>query len=124
MSSSSIFVRRSSSLSTRQKSPFALGFLPQVILRNKVTFREGDLDFSTALDLIQYRSWIWLKAKVKGPFFSLLNGFLQRQLHVAWKLIISRIEGEPYFFTFGKSEVFGALIIEKLLSVPTMPMYQ
>ncbi|XP_057433868.1 uncharacterized protein LOC130726582 [Lotus japonicus] len=79
MSSSSIFVRRSSSLSTRQKSPFALGFLPQVILRNKVTFREGDLDFSTALDLIQYRSWIWLKAKVKGPFFSLLNGSNRKQ---------------------------------------------
>lgn len=37
-------------------------------------------------------------------------GFLQRQLHVAWKLIISRTEGEPYFFTFGKSEVVNPYI--------------
>ncbi|XP_057419228.1 uncharacterized protein LOC130713477 [Lotus japonicus] len=40
-------------------------------LHNKIIFREGQIETSTALEVIQYRSWIWLKSKIKGFTFSI-----------------------------------------------------
>lgn len=38
--------------------------------RNNVIFQGKDVDLSNALELIQYKSWIWLKVKVKGFRFT------------------------------------------------------
>lgn len=47
----------------------AIGFIWH--FRNKVIFRGYHIDVSSALEVIQYRSWIWLKSKTKGFTFSL-----------------------------------------------------
>lgn len=39
-------------------------------LRNRITFQNETVDFSLALDTIQFKSWLWLKGKVKGFCFS------------------------------------------------------
>lgn len=40
-------------------------------LRNNVIFNGGDIEMSLALDSIQYRSWIWLKGRIKGFYFTM-----------------------------------------------------
>lgn len=42
-------------------------------IRNSVVFREGEPELSKIVDLIQFKSWLWLKAKVKGFTFSMFE---------------------------------------------------
>ncbi|XP_057418658.1 uncharacterized protein LOC130712859 [Lotus japonicus] len=39
-------------------------------LRNSIIFQGEVADFSLALDTIQFKSWLWLKGKAKGFYFS------------------------------------------------------
>lgn len=43
------------------------------LLRNSIIFREGVSDDDLILDLIQTRSWHWIKAKVRGFHYSLFE---------------------------------------------------
>lgn len=46
-------------------------------IRNKVIFNGMDLELPLALDTIQYKSWIWLKGRIKNFCFTLYEDTLK-----------------------------------------------